>query len=49
MIDHDHADFHSESDNVIDPEAFMVGNLLFFSMMLGKENFDLHWCYLYML
>ena len=49
IIDRDDADFDSDSDNVIDPEAFMVGDLNFFSMMLGKENFDSYWCYLCML
>lgn len=26
-------------------EIFMVGDLAFYSMMLGKENMLLHWCW----
>ncbi|KAL7533094.1 hypothetical protein ACHAWF_006364 [Thalassiosira exigua] len=34
---------------VQDVTAYMVGDLKFLSMMLGKENFDGYWCYLCML
>ena len=29
-----------------DVTAYMIGDLKFLSMMLGKENFDGYWCYL---
>ena len=49
IIDKDHADFESTSTAVHNPLTFMVGDLKFLSMMLGKENFDSYWCYLCML
>ena len=44
IIEKDHADF--DGDATIDAEAFMIGDLKFLSMILGKENFDGLWCYL---
>lgn len=49
IIDPGHADFEKESDLICEVTAFMIGDLKFLSMMLGKENFDTYWCYLCML
>ncbi len=35
-----------EEDHIHDVVAFMIVNLKFLSMMLGKEDFDDYWCYL---
>ena len=44
IIDQDHVDFNG--DDTVDTTAFMIGDLKFLSMILGKENFDGLWCYL---
>ena len=46
IVSPDHADFQSEDKSVMDVVAFMIGDLKFLSMMLGKENFDGGHCYL---
>ena len=38
------ADYNTNSDTIHDVQAFMVGDLKFFSQMLGKEGFDSNWC-----
>ena len=40
-----HEEFSSASPNLVDCNAYMVGDLKFMSMMLGKEDFDSYWCY----
>ena len=44
IINKDHMDFDGEK--TIDMTAYMIGNLKFLCMILGKENFDGYWCYL---
>ena len=44
IIDPSHSLFMSESSNVMDVVPYMVGDLKFFSQMLGKEDFDSAWC-----
>ena len=46
IIDKDHVDFNSNHNCVHDAVSYMIGDLKFLSMMLGKENFDGYWCYL---
>ena len=40
IVSPDDADFQSKDKSVMDAVAFMIGDLKFLSMMLGKENFD---------
>ena len=44
IIDKEHDQFDSELSNVQDVTPFMVGDLKFYSQMLGKEDFDSSWC-----
>ena len=46
LINPDHANYNTISDNILDVTAFMVGDLKFLSMMLGKENFEGDWCHI---
>ena len=46
IIDKDHIDFSSGIDTICDVTPYMIGDLKFLSMMLGKENFEGYWCIL---
>ena len=46
LIKKDTTNVEPTSDLVQKVEAFMIGDLKFLSIMLGKENFDCNWCYL---
>ena len=48
LIGKDDADFATSSSSVHNPLTFMVGDLKFLSMMLGKEDLDSYWCYAHM-
>jgi len=49
IIDPGHDNFKKDSNLICEVTAYMIGDLKFLSMMLGKENFDTYWCYLCML
>jgi len=44
VIDKEHAKFDVETSEVVDAEPFMIGDLKYYSQMLGKEDFDSSWC-----
>ena len=46
VITSEHPQYNSNLPNTVECQAFMVGDLKFLLMMLGKEDFDSYWCYL---
>ena len=46
IIDPGHKGFDSVSNTIQDVVAYIIGDLKFLSMMLGKEYFDSFWCIL---
>jgi hypothetical protein len=45
LIDKDDNEYHMESNTTNNVILFMVGDLKFYSQMLGKVEFDGGWCY----
>ena len=45
ILDPDHEDFKADDDTIKEVVPFIIGDLKFLSMMLGKENFDTGHCF----